>query len=626
MRPISPGQNNSNNSIEKNFISAVASDFDQPDERVSAPLPVSHIAELQRRKLERGAQMHLLHWLVVILSIILTLGAWYIAREQSARAAEERFTHEAEQVVELVSERLALYENALWGAVSLIDSNYGEITYPQWYDYANSLHIDKVNPGINGLGVIHNVKPEELQDYLDRERIWRPDFKIHPRHDQPELWPITYIEPLLPNIRAVGLDIAFESNRYDAIRKARDTGQAQITGPITLVQDSRNTPGFLFYTPFYEKGFKPDSKQQRSKLILGVTYAPFIMFRFMQGTLASDHRLVSVVISDAGETLYSDADNNLGRLDDVDPEPLYSLNRTASIYGREWNFKIDTNLSFRQATSNYQPAIILVGGIVIDSLLLAVFIFLSRANQRALRYADDMTSALQLRSIELEKSNRDLQQFAYVASHDLKSPLSAIHKLIDWIEEDLGEGIPDSSKQHLDLLRGRSARMSRLIDDLLDYSRVGSFDYTQEQVDLNRLVSDIFQKLGKPDSFSIETEQVTLDIPRVPLEIVLRNLISNAIEHHDRDEDKISVGCEIGESCYRISIADNGPGIAPELQGKALKMFQCLQSRDNAEGSGMGLAIARRIAEHYRGSLDIESDGHRGTTIVINWPTMLHNP
>ena len=603
-------------------MSALANELNQEEQSSQSLISPNHKVQEQRRKLVKGAQMHLLHWLVVILSIILTLSAWYISSEQVQRLSDERFSRETSQVVELVTERLDLYENALWGAVSMIDSNYGDITYPQWFDYANSLHLDESNPGINGIGIIHNVKPDQLQNYLARERIWRPDYKIHPKHDRPEFWPITYIEPVVTNSKAVGLDMAFENNRYEAVKKARDSGKAQITGPITLVQDSRKTPGFLFYAPFYKQGFKPDSVEERQELIVGVAYAPFIVFRFMQGTLASEKRLVSILISDAGEKLFSDADNNMGQLDDIDPEPLYSVNKKVSIYGREWNFKMDSNLSFRKATVNHQPTFILIGGIAINTMLFFVFLFLTRANQRALRYADDMTAALQRRTVDLEKSNKDLQQFAYVASHDLKSPLNAIHKLVSWIEEDLGDEIPDSSKEHLALLRGRSTRMSRLLDDLLDYSRVGNFEYAHEQVDLNRLVTELFQILDKPETFTIVSEQVTLNIPRIPLEIVLRNMISNAIKHHDKDDGKIGVSCEVSESGYRLRIQDNGPGIPPELQGKALEMFQTLQSRDNVEGSGMGLAISRRIVEHHLGTLEIESDGHRGTAIVITWPTL----
>ena len=103
----------------------------------------------------------------------------------------------------------------------------------------------------------------------------RANFTIHPSHNEQELWPITYIEPYITNKQAVGLDVAFEKNRYSGIKNARDTGLAQLTGPITLVQDAKQTPGFLFYAPFYKKGALRDSVSARREAIIGVSLCTF---------------------------------------------------------------------------------------------------------------------------------------------------------------------------------------------------------------------------------------------------------------------------------------------------------------------------------------------------------------
>ena len=383
--------------------------------------------------------MHWLHWCIVIMSIFITMGAWYFSKQQLTEKIEQKFLRESNQVVELVKERMELYENALWSGVALIDSNHGNIFYDQWLNYSTSLHIEKTYPGINGIGVIFNVKPSQMQDYLAKQRTLRPDYKLHPEHQESEYWPITYIEPAEPNKKAVGLDMAFEQNRYNAIKKARDTGQAQLTGPITLVQDAKKTPGFLFYTPFYKNGGIPENRVNRQKNIAGVTYAPFIMHKLMQGTLARQKRQVLIKISDNDDLLYDDeSENNT----DSDISPLFTKQANVEMYGRIWTFDIRSNLSFREASSNNQPLMILIGGIIIDTLLLGLFIFLSRANRMALSYADQMLAELQDKTKRLEKSNQDLEQFSYVASHDLKSPLNAFSELLGWLEEDCVDLIP----------------------------------------------------------------------------------------------------------------------------------------------------------------------------------------
>ena len=571
-----------------------------------------------RNKLVYAGKMHWVHWTVIALSLLLTFGAWYISNEQVSKRAEERFQREAEQVVELVKERLTLYENALSGAVSLIDSNHGRVTYDQWFDYSNSLRIDKTYPGINGIGVIFNIQPNQMEDYLAAERDWRPDYKVHPQHAESEYWPITYIEPVAANKKAIGLDMAFETNRYSGIKKSRDTGMSQLTGPITLVQDAKKTPGFLFYSPFYKNGIKPDTVDDRRKNIVGVTYAPFIMYKLMQGTLATENRHVSISINDAGELLYNDSGASAD--DDIDPSPQFSKKVAVELYGRNWNFDIASNLSFRQSSANSQPLFILAGGIVIDSLLLGLFIFLSRANRKALSYADQMTDELQIKTRHLEKSNQDLEQFAYVASHDLKSPLNAIKNLVTWIEEDIENNVPENSKNNLLLLRGRSDRMSKLLDDLLDYSRIGQLSGDCQSIQLKPLIERIFEMQDNAENFTLNVEDIELNIPRIPFEIVVRNLISNVIKHHDKNTGVIELTAQVKDAYYQIRIQDDGPGIPADMHAKALEMFQTLRSRDEVEGSGMGLTLANKIVQQYGGELVIDSGGIRGTGIIVSWP------
>lgn len=570
---------------------------------------------IDREKLVHAGKLHSVHWLILGLSIILTVAAWYFSNEQVSQKIEERFEREAAQVIQHVQERIKLYEQALWGAAAFNNANDENIDNIQWRKYAQSLHLDKVYPGINGIGIIYNIKPEQLSDYLSTQRINRPDYLIHPQHQQAEYWPITYIEPVNPNKKAVGLDMAFEKNRYTAIKHARDTGLAKLTGPITLVQDEKKTPGFLFYVPFYKGGALHNSVETRQENIIGVTYAPFIMYKLISGTLAIENRLVTLKISDQGEVLY-DNDN----ISNIDITPLFHKEVDLAFYGRVWRFNINSNLDFRSASESPQPTIILLSGIFIDLLILGLFLFLSKANRQALVYADAMTIELRGKTKRLEKSNKDLEQFAYVASHDLKSPLNAIQKLVGWIKEDCIDVLPESSLDHLSLLENRSERMSNLLNDLLNYARIERFEYQHEILDLWAVANDTFTLLDHGDNVTFVAAEGELIFPKVPLDIILRNLISNAIKHHDKDTINIRMKYSVIGNMHCISVQDDGPGIPPELFHKALEMFQTLKPRDKVEGSGMGLSLVKKIVQHYGGKLTIESDGICGTKIIIMLP------
>lgn len=580
----------------------------------------SHSPEV-RAELIKAGSLHWVHWVVIVTSLTLTVGAWKYSDIQVSQKIEERFHREANQLMELVVERMELYEYALWGGVAYIDANAGVTTVNEWLLYSESLQIDKAYPGINGIGVIHNIKKDQLEAYLDQQIIIRPNYTIHPSHQESEYWPITHIEPVASNKKAVGLDMAFETNRYTGIKKARDTGLAQLTGPIVLVQDAKKTPGFLLYAPFYKNGERAGSVAQRRELIVGVTYAPFIMYKLMEGTLSRQKRLINVRITDAGDLLYEDQDTDQKTEGDIDPNPMFTKTKDINLYGRTWTFEMQSNLKFRNQTDMNQPYIILLGGIVIDTLLIALFIFLTRANRKALAYADEMTSELEIKTVHLEKSNEDLEQFAYVASHDLKSPLNAIQKLVGWIEEDCEDALPESSRDHLSMLRQRCDRMTKLLDDLLAYSQIGKMADNPEDIELREMAEDVSSLIDKPVEFSLTATDVKLFIPKIPFELALRNLISNAVKHHDKKSGEISIEGIETQGYYRISITDDGPGIPPNLQGKALEMFQTLQPRDKVEGSGMGLSIVNRIVDHYKGELKIDSDGERGTCIEIMWPT-----
>ena len=572
----------------------------------------------QRAILQQASSMHLVHWLILSLSAALTISAWAISKNQLNQRIETKFDRESALIISQVQERMSLYQNALWSGVALMDVHEGYIDTQQWTVFAKRLDIANTYPGINGIGIIFNVNKGQLEQYLTQQKIMRPEYSIHPARKETEYWPITYVEPIATNQQAIGLDIAFEDNRYTAIKKARDSGLAQLTAPITLVQDSKNTPGFLLYTPFYKQVGELNSIQQRRENILGVSYAPFIMTNFMLGTLEKRQRHILLTITDGDALLFTD--NNGIEDNQIDPSPLFRKLINIDIYGRTWTFDIESNISFRLASSNNQPTLILLGGLIINALLLGLFLFLTKANRNALAHADEMTIALKDKATGLEKSNQDLEQFSYIASHDLKSPLNAIKQLASWINEDCKDVLPAESKEHLVLLQSRVDRMTKLLSDLLNYSRINRVAHDNGSINLKNEVRDCFELLGSPEGFSYDAPDIEITIPVIPFEIVLRNLISNSIKHHDQKTGNIKVTYQKIMEFHCINITDNGPGIPEALQEKVMEMFQTLKPRDQIEGSGMGLAFVKKIVEHHHGTVTIESDGQRYTTFIIQWP------
>ena len=226
------------------------------------------------------------------------------------------------------------------------------------------------------------------------------------------------------------------------------------------------------------------------------------------------------------------------------------------------------------------------------------------------------------RTAELERSNRELDQFAYVASHDLRAPLRAINHLANWIVEDANEVLPPASQQHLATLRGRIQRMEKLLEDLLTYSRVGRRPTTVEPVDSGDLVAQIVEMLNPPPGFSVTAvgKLPTFSTRRVPLELVLRNLIQNAIKHHDRADGHVNVSVREEAEWVEFAVQDDGPGIAPAFHERIFHIFQTLQPRDEVEGSGMGLAVVKKVVESIGGAISVDSLEGQGATFRFTWP------
>lgn len=232
-------------------------------------------------------------------------------------------------------------------------------------------------------------------------------------------------------------------------------------------------------------------------------------------------------------------------------------------------------------------------------------------------------SQLEANTLELTKSNDQLDNFAYIASHDLRSPLRAIDNLADWIIEDCEEILPEVSKGHLAKLKLRISRMEALLSDLLKYSKVGKVNQDAELVDVQELVKEVILMADHPENFEFDTptKPMQLDTLALPLKQVLLNLVTNAVKYNDKEIGKVSVSyISTGKDFVEFFITDNGPGIDSEFHKKIFQMFQTLNPRDVYEGSGMGLAFVKKIVEDIGGNIKVVSELGEGATFSFTWP------
>ncbi len=223
---------------------------------------------------------------------------------------------------------------------------------------------------------------------------------------------------------------------------------------------------------------------------------------------------------------------------------------------------------------------------------------------------------------ELARSNADLEEFAYAASHDLKAPLRAIANLVRWINEDIAATASPETLENLNLLDGRATRLQMLLDGLLAYSRIGRTHPSVEDVDIAKMVRDVAEMLAPPPGFVIacEATMATIYTHLVSIQVVLQNLICNALKHHDHSEGRIIVSVRQIDGMAEFRVTDDGPGIEPRYQERIFAIFQTLASRDEAVSSGIGLAIVKKKVLAHGGRVWIESAPPvRGSTFAFTW-------
>jgi two-component system, LuxR family, sensor kinase FixL len=222
----------------------------------------------------------------------------------------------------------------------------------------------------------------------------------------------------------------------------------------------------------------------------------------------------------------------------------------------------------------------------------------------------------------LARSNQELDQFAYVASHDLKAPLRGIANLSQWIEEDLGDVLQGENKEQMELLRGRVHRMEALIDGILQYSRAGRVKAKPEPIDTGSLVRDVIELIAPPKAtgITIAADMPTVKAERIPLQQVFMNLLGNAIKHAGAEDPRIEILWEDAGPFYEFTVRDNGQGIAPQYHERIFGIFQTLEARDKIEGTGIGLSVVQKIVEAKGGRVWVESDVGRGAKFKFLWP------
>ena len=238
------------------------------------------------------------------------------------------------------------------------------------------------------------------------------------------------------------------------------------------------------------------------------------------------------------------------------------------------------------------------------------------------RRIQQRTEDLQNRAKELLRKNKDLEEFAYVVSHDLKRPLRNIYTLTEWLTDDTEYQFNQETNQSLQLIKEQVTQMDLLVEGILNYSLQMDKERSVSTIDSQQLV-DRIATVNASDVVKIHVDDT---LPKVifnesQLLQVFQNLIQNAIKHNDKELVEIHVNYQQTTAGHQFSIQDNGPGIAEKYHKKIFELFQKLEVKSDIDSIGIGLALVKKIIERNGGSIAVESELGVGTTFICTIPT-----
>jgi signal transduction histidine kinase len=587
---------------------------------------------VKRSGLTRAAPALLLATLLLLTGV-----ATYATAVRVHDRERDQLADDAGATVALLDRRMEDYAQILRGAAGLYNAS-EDVSVKEFHDFFADQQVVQRFPGVRVIGFASYVPRAGLDGYVrDTRRALKTSglrygsFAVHPTPapQAQEALVIDQVEPPPGDTKALGLDLLSETNRRRAALLARRTGSPAATAPISLVQAGGPSLGIDLMVPVYGG---PPSQTGAPRTWSGVVFAAFRMDNLLRGILGPAADQADLEVYDLGPSATVPADTPLSnRAVAFDPRAAragrsrdgVTLVQTLDVAGRRWAMAYTGSRSSLSEGERAVPWVIAVAGILVSLLAAALLRTLSTSRIRAERLVDERTAELREREEQLRESNAELEHFAYLASHDLQEPLRTITSYVGLLENRLGDQLDDRARSWLGFVSDGAGRMSRLIADLLEYSRTGRAhaDDDAQTADLEQAwdlaVANLQHAIADAGATIERGPLPTVQAQPREMTSMLQNLIGNGLKYRGEAPPVVRASASREDGRWEIAIADNGIGIEPRFHDRVFGLFQRLHTSEEYPGTGMGLAIVKKIVESNGGSVRVESDAGQGATFVV---------
>jgi len=364
-------------------------------------------------------------WIILMTTILATILGWFFLKTIEQRQIKQNiFDYRVERIKSAIDSRLMAYQQVLHSGVGLFAASKNTVTRQEWKRFVDNLQINKHYPGIQGVGFSKIIQPQERETHIksiQSEGDFFSHYTIKPAEERERYTSIVYLEPFdKRNQQAIGYDMFSEPTRREAMERARDTGEAALSGKVTLVQeiDENVQAGFLIYVPLYQSGFPLNTVEERRAALFGYIYSPFRMKDLIRGIFGKQLSGIDLHIYDGEKTANNLSTNDLmyDELSDFfedkanvhSYQPLFIETETIEIAGHSWTLQFRSIPQFETSTKTYAADVILLGGIVVSFLLFGLTRSFETAN--LLETEHDLNLKLQTEIEERKKIEKELDE------------------------------------------------------------------------------------------------------------------------------------------------------------------------------------------------------------------------